>query len=312
MCSFSSFSFGFCVFQVPAHGWISARHPELRRNLRMIDLTDDDVVMDVDEPSTAAAAAPAPVVAAPATIREEEFDRFQLTQLVTMLYNGFLQIYREEKALNNVGEHSVMNYGTSKHDKMMLEIDRYFLDTSVNRIVHADLIRYVAVSDANKMNAFDRVRVHLISLEIERNDVEINRLGLKRKRNHFNADQIACPIGLNCLIKYAPDTIVVSHKCGHLLCQSCLDSRGVCPSCRCEIIRNEVNRIFFKFNHDHDPICRYCDVPFRVTDSDDDWCHILRCGHAYHKICLAANNNFCTACNNINGNGRPQHAYLNF
>lgn len=68
------------------------QHPH-RPNLRMVDLTrDEDVNMAVAGPSNAgnqaAAAAPlAPPAAAP-DVNDAEFDRFQLTSLITNLYTG--------------------------------------------------------------------------------------------------------------------------------------------------------------------------------------------------------------------------------
>lgn len=325
------------MLSVPTSGWIATRRVN-RANLRPIDLTDDneDVVMvaAVAEPENIVAAveeeappapaptpAPAPeleaaveVVVPAAPDDEQELDRYNLTWLNTQLYTGFRSLHCEEIRLNNLNDHAVLNYGTLKHRKAMLEIDRFFTDNSVNRVVDPDLIRYIGECDQLKLNAFDRIRVNLVSLEIERGRVESHRLRLKRKRNHFLADQMACPI---CMIPFTPDSIVESPGCGHLVCRGCLhghfDEMGeFCPTCRRAVDLDYIDRIFFKFNHQNEPICRFCDIPFRHNDADDDWCNFARCGHAFHKSCFALNDNACTACNTIIGNGAPQHAYINF
>lgn len=294
------------------------QHPH-RPNLRMVDLTrDEDVNMAVAGPSNAgnqaAAAAPlAPPAAAP-DVNDAEFDRFQLTSLITNLYTGFLAMFREEIRLNNVQTHTVLNYGALKHRRAMIEIDRFFADTSVSRTVDADLIRYVAECDPSKMNAIDRVRMHLISLEIDRTKIEGNRMRLKRKRGQGVDVHMACPV---CLVSYDPDTVVIAPQCGHLICQTCVDNifdrmRENCPACRRVLDRDEMDRILLKFNHNDEPICRICDTPFSINDADVDWCNYFRCGHVYHKSCIATNDNVCTACNTVIGTGDLQHAYLNF
>lgn len=285
----------------------------------MIDLTDEDVVMAGPSNPTEAAppapqALPLPNVPAANEQQVQEIDRFGITDSITKLYDGFLAMYREELLLNNANEHATLNYGTLKHRKMMVEVDRYFQDPSPKRVVDAELIRYLHESDTGKMNAFDRVRMNLISLDVERGRVENNRLRLLRRRGNVMTDDITCPI---CLVKFGPESVAVTATCGHVVCQGCIDQifqnlREACPCCRKNIDREEIDRLWFKFNHSNDAICRICDEPFRATDEEEKSCHYLRCGHSYHKDCLDANNKECTACNTILGNGEAHQAFLNY
>lgn len=165
--AFLLFSFVFCVPLVPSHGWI-ARHPQFRHNLDLIDLADDDGA----GPSNAAAVpAAVPIQQEEEANRDaavihdaaQEFNRFRMTETITMLYNSFLAAYREEMLINSMGANSVLNLGTLRHRKMMTEIDRHFLDCSAKRFVDADLVRYLAELDTNEMNSFDRVRMPIMS-----------------------------------------------------------------------------------------------------------------------------------------------------
>lgn len=289
---------------------VENQHPT-RPNLRVIDLTgNDDAVDNGDNGNNGVEAnlviAPVPDVR----------DPFQTTDALSNAYDSFRKMRREELTLNNVDDRIVLNTGTAKHRSMMAKIDRHFSDKSVNRIVDPELVRFATSADMTKMNSYDRIRMNLISIEIERNRVYVNKLRLKRKRGRIIMAQPSCPL---CLTIYRPGDHVVTPDCGHLACEDCMNEifddenlRDSCPSCRIDIEREDLERIYFKFNHDRDAICRYCDTPFREFDDGESCAQFLRCGHVYHKNCWQENDESCVACNNILGERNAKRAFLHF
>lgn len=229
-----------------------------------------------------------------------------------MVYNGFMQMQRGEILLDNSGGNLVLNHGTAKHRQIMNEIDK-----TAERILDPDIVRYLLTADTSRMNQFDRLRLDLASIENERTGVHVRKLRMKRNRNGMLTDEMACPV---CLRKHKPKSTVIILECGHVLVhgEECFDEimdngnlRNACPSCRKPVNREEIDAVYLKFNHNGEPICRYCEYPFRDSDGEN-WCMVLRCGHAYHRNCLADIDNNCTHCNNIIGGGKPQRAFLHY
>lgn len=282
----------------------------------MIDLTGND---DDDRAGIMAAAAPTPspppmVAVDVAPVVEFNADPLKLSSTLSQLYESFLHTHRENVMLNNVDGNQLINFGTIKHRHVMNEIGAHFMDNSPDRVVEPDIVQYLFSADVNKMNCFDRIRMHLIALEYERGRFHAQKMRLKRKRGGMLTDEMACPV---CLLKIVPNVNVDILECGHVLCETCLNGildndnlRDACPVCRVNIDREEdMNRIHFKFNYDNEPICRYCEVPFRQNDGSE--CMALACSHAFHENCLTQIDNNCCTCNNIIGGGRT-HAFLHF
>lgn len=75
------------------------------------------------------------------------------------------------------------------------------------------------------------------------------------------------------------------------------DLTNACVACR-RVINNQANlfNIYFKFNYDGEPICRFCDKPFRSDVGIEENCYALECGHAYHKTCLLHIGSQCMGC----------------
>lgn len=229
-----------------------------------------------------------------------------------------MKLKRDEAFLNNVGRGVGTNLGTVQHRQMMMKIDQHFLDQSSGRMLDVDIVQFIQTADLSKMNSPDRVRVSLANLEYERNQSEMKKARLKRQRGVASMEKASCPI---CLDSYRPGASVVYPDCGHLACDDCMkkiledrDLANACVTCRHEFEdHDDLTRMFFKFNYDGDVICRFCERPFRADSSNDDSCHVLQCGHAYHLGCLRYTELHCLACSrNIIGARDSKRLFLYF
>lgn len=216
----------------------------------------------------------------------------------------------------NNGER-VNQSGSLHHRVMMSKIDKHFLDTSSKRTIDADLASYVTTVDVNGMQQFDRTRINLVKIEVERIQIHARRERLHRYREAQNK-QASCPI---CLEVFKPAMAIVYPICGHVVCHPCMNkviaTRGLDNACACcrQSIDNpdgeNLQSIQFMFNHDSDAICRFCEHPFEADAIESHGCKVLSCSHAFHANCLSFNQNKCTTCLGFMS-APPKSVYLQF
>lgn len=227
----------------------------------------------------------------------------KLACTLSLSYIYLVKMHNDEQQLNNLGHLGWgLNITSFEHRKIMTMIDRHFRDYSMDRELDPEIIAYVAAKvDTSHMSSLDRIRMELVKLEAERNHHQVRNRRQKRLRGNMER-HIACPV---CMVDFTPQIDAVYPPCGHVACLKCCitilerpDLLSACSSCR-GVIRNrdELEPIYFRFNSQNDVICRYCEVPFKIDASDDDMCHVLTCGHAFHKKCMLRVKTNCCACN---------------
>lgn len=242
---------------------------------------------------------------------------FKVACALSYTYMAFIRYNHEEKIMNNLGYGYSPSAGTLRHRKMMSKIDQHFADSASVRILDPEVAAYIQTADLAKVNNFDRLRLNIANIEIERNRYQIRKDRLARLRLRVpEKKRASCPV---CLSQFEPKNGIVYPTCGHTLCSNCMtkifeeeELEDACVSCRALIDdRSDVCNIYFQFNHQHEPICRFCEEPFQADPIDADSCQIIPCGHAFHKHCLYTSQMNCLACATFIS-GKAKQLFLHF
>lgn len=176
--------------------------------------------------------------------------------------------------------------------QMMSRIDSHFRDTQRTTEIDLDIVRFL--SNANNFNvtrmfSWDRIRVALMLLEIERIEVETENERIRRLATVIPLQEqkkIVCPV---CDEKIEPSREALLPKCRHVHCANCITQIRISGNATCSICRHSVRAnedvipLRFKYNGDKNAICRSCLIPFKLNDNT---CVFSRCGHAYHSLCV--------------------------
>lgn len=216
---------------------------------------------------------------------QDEYAR--LGVVLRFTYASFLSMEKQHRLLNSHIERPPMT--TAIHSQTMAKIDAYFVD-NLNEIDPA-IIQYLTEIRSNlaSLVRFDRIRVSLMTLEIEHKVVEYEQKRLRECELPNRSDQKKAVCNV-CLVEIAPGQRLTFGECGHLTCKSCtmkilndpmLPSR--CGVCRDNISLTKCVTAKFKFNLRKEPVCRQCYKPFNI---DSPSVKLIRCGHVYHEKCM--------------------------
>lgn len=159
------------------------------------------------------------------------------------------------------------------------------------QLIEPDIINYLAQSDIRLLDRYDKVRLSLMNLEIERHQIEFEQKRLKDAElpNHSDQKKMVCSV---CMVKgISPGVKLLFPKCGHINCEDCTRELLSNPSLhsRCAVCRQAIGSLSdcitvkFKFNAKKDAVCRFCYKPFNDDGKDIS---LIRCGHAYHAECM--------------------------
>lgn len=217
---------------------------------------------------------------------QDEFMR--LSTVLKYSYVQFLRFEKDERLFNNHVELPMIQ--PTRHTQVMSKIDAYFLGNSNE--VDPDIIVYLTELRSNivvPQNRFDRIRTHLMNLEIEHKIVEHEHRRLRQCElgDRTKQKRMVCSV---CFTDIVPGLKLLFGGCMHLICRSCtmeilrnpnLSNR--CGVCRDVIGADTCRKTHFKFNNRKEPVCRQCWKPF---NDDGSIIKMIGCGHTFHETCM--------------------------
>lgn len=155
-------------------------------------------------------------------------------------------------------------------------------------------------------NHCDRIRLHFLSLEIQRISFELSAqriLGRQRPVARLNG-RMGC---LLCGEVMRAEVLFTSGTCGHIFCNDCYNGitrRGLNTFCAYDRLDLALVGKSFKLNGAFNGldriICAACETPFDANDSgegvDSGIYALTACGHIFHSKCMISNIYQCVFC----------------
>lgn len=214
-------------------------------------------------------------------------ENVRLATVLRYTYASFLSLEKQDRLLNSHVERPPVT--PSMHTQIMAKIDSFFVD-NLNDIDPAIIVYLTELrSNTVTLTRFDRIRMSLMSLEIDRKTVEYEQKRLRQSElaNRAQQKKMVCNI---CMCEITPGQKLLFGDCGHLSCKLCIVTvlsnprlANRCGVCRHEIALASCITAKFKFNMRHEPVCRQCYKPF---NDDGAMMKMIRCGHVYHDKCM--------------------------
>lgn len=225
---------------------------------------------------------------------------YKLSSVLKYAYVQFLRMERYNRLYHNYVP--PLQPATAQHCQVMAKIDGYFSNGLSD--IDPEIITYLAdfrASSLQPLNRFDKIRVSLINLDIERKAVEFEQKRL-REAELSNRDEQKTMVCYICMVKdVKPGVSLLFGECGHVTCEDCTREIMRNPNLRsrCGVCREKIDDISktlcvrFKSNARKEPVCRCCYKPF---NDDGKAIKMFRCGHAFHDRCMLFNADRCMQC----------------
>lgn len=193
--------------------------------------------------------------------------------------------YNEFMRLNNIKPLRERFENTEEHIGVCKKIDRHFEKQPHSLYINSDIIAFaVQNQDYESLSREAKMRLNLARVEVLHLELQMERHELIEAKAKVPSEKIRDIVCGICLEEFHPAIGTIALLCGHVFCGSCIAKADstTCAVCTTSRTSLDLQDLYFRFNMDLQPICRFCLAPF----TDESEISYLRCGHSYCEHCI--------------------------
>lgn len=270
------------------------------RDQALLQLTEQNIILDQTEADDLDLAHPVRSVS---------------SNLIATQLNFISKTYRHEYnecvRVNNIKPNRVRYENSEEYVPVCKKIDQHLEKQPHSMYIDSDIINFAGQNqDYESLSREAKMALNLARIEVLHLELQMEKYNFdvaKKKVCDVKIRDIVCGI---CLDEFHPGIGAVVLVCGHAFCASCLvkDKAKTCAVCTTSKNQLEFRDLFFKFNLEYNPICRFCLIPF----TDQSEISFLNCGHVYCTDCVHKLDGVCFCGRFLNAFNMCQTLYPSF